>query len=230
METLNYKRLVPGTKLLARVHSVLSLHLILSLPNQLLAHVPITEISTSLSNMLNKDAESTSDAEDEEDKEDDETDTPELNELFHPGQYVTGIITSTHLGTSSSRAFTSLYPPTETIRLASKIEMSLVPSKVNAGVIKEDLVGAEKGWKITGEVKGEEDNGWRVDLGVEGVDGFLEKSKTKQELVVGQLVDVIITKLGAGGRIAQLDTDEGAIERAMVSCSYVAMQNLPSLP
>ena len=41
----NSQRLVAGTKLLARVHTVLPLHLILSLPNNLLAHVPITEVS-----------------------------------------------------------------------------------------------------------------------------------------------------------------------------------------
>ncbi len=170
--------------------------------------------------MLSKDAEE--EEEEDDDGDEDDSDTPELNQLFHPGQYVTGIITATHLGTSSSRAFTSLYPPTETVRLASKLEMSLIPSKVNAGVLKEDLVGADKGWKITGDIKGEEDNGWRVDLGVEGVEGFLEKSKANgKDLVVGQLVDVVITKLGAGGRIAQLDMDRGVIERAMVSPGLV---------
>ena len=179
-----YKRLSPGTKILARVHSVLNLHLILSLPNQLLAHVPITEISNSLTHLLTKDEKDSDVSMDddhdgaESDSDDDSTDVPELHQLFHPGQYVLTSLTQSFASESSNRAFLTLYPPSEVTRLASRLEMSLIPEKVNKDVSKLDVA---KGFRITGEVKGEEDHGWIVALGVEGIEGFLRKDDVKSE-------------------------------------------------
>lgn len=182
VEHLNYKRLTPGTKILARIHSVLNLHLILSLPNQLLAHVPITEISNSLTHLLTKDEkDSNSDIimkEEESDSDDEESSVPELHQLFRPGQYVLTTLTQSFVSESSNKAFLTLYPPSVAIRLASRLEMSLVPEKVNKEVSRLDIV---KGFRVTGEVKGEEDHGWIVGLGVEGIEGFLRKDDVKGE-------------------------------------------------
>ncbi len=225
------------------MHSVLPLHLILSLPNQLLAHVPITEVSATLTKLLEAGERSIID---DDAAEEEEPDAPELAQLFRPGQYVIGVVLATHIASNSAKEFTSLYPPTETIRLASKVEMSLIPAKANAGVLLDDMVvrrgkGKSKAeeagtWKMAGEVKEEEDNGWRIDLGVEGVEGFLPNGKTAggclrdgaslqrmlmsdigQTLQVGQLVDVIITQLASGSRIAQVSMDTTALKRATVS-------------
>jgi rRNA biogenesis protein RRP5 len=147
VEHLNYKRLTPGTKILARIHSVLNLHLILSLPNQLLAHVPITEISNSLTHLLTKDEkDSNSDIsmkEEESDSDDEESSVPELHQLFRPGQYVLTTLTQSFVSESSNKAFLTLYPPSEAIRLASRLEMSLVPEKVNKEVSRLDVVKGE---------------------------------------------------------------------------------------
>lgn len=186
MEHLSYKRLTPSTKILARVHSVLNLHLILSLPNQLLAHVPITEVTDSLTHLLTKDEKDSEDAmsdvqaEAEADESDEEADgdVPELHQLFTPGQYVLTTLTQSYPSESSNRAFLTLYPPSEVVRLASRLEMSLVPGKVNKDVSKLDVV---KGYRVTGEVRGEEDHGWIVGLGVEGIEGFLRKEDVKGE-------------------------------------------------
>jgi len=180
VEHLNYKRLTPGTRLLTRVHSVLNLHLILSLPNQLLAHVPITEISNTLTHLLTKDEKDSNISMDDEADDDDDSstsgETPDLSQLFQPGQYLLATISQSFPSESSNKAFLSLYPPSEVTRLASRVEMSLVPEKVNQEVSKLDVT---KGYRITGEVKGEEDHGWIVGLGVEGIEGFLRKEDVK---------------------------------------------------
>lgn len=175
------QRLLPGTRLLTRIHSILPLHLVLSLPNQLLAHVPITEISPSLTAsilayQLAAEA-SDSDSEDGDAKmktqaDEDAPPPPELSQLFKPGQYLTAIVTEVHPSTSSNQAFLSHYPPTENIRLASRVELSLFPEKVNEGIMRVDL---QKGYKIAGCVKGEEDHGWTVDLGVKELEGFVTR-------------------------------------------------------
>ncbi|KAG9075991.1 rRNA biogenesis protein rrp5 [Ceratobasidium sp. UAMH 11750] len=52
VEHLNYKRLEPGQKLLGEITSILPLALIVSLPNQLMGHVPIIKISPQLTSRL----------------------------------------------------------------------------------------------------------------------------------------------------------------------------------
>lgn len=161
------------------MHSVLNLHLILSLPNQLLAHVPITEISNTLTHLLTKDEKDSSMSMEDEAEDDDSStsgETPDLSQLFQPGQYLLATISQSFPSESSNKAFLSLYPPSEVTRLAGRVEMSLVPEKVNQEVSKLDVT---KGYRITGEVKGEEDHGWIVGLGVEGIEGFLRKEDVK---------------------------------------------------
>lgn len=101
---------------------------------------------------------------DDEGAEEDETDTksaPELNQLFAIGQYYPARVVATY--PTASQAFVSQYPVSETTRLAARVEMTLMPEKVNQEVAKADL---EKGYVLVGEVKEEEDKGRRVGLGL----------------------------------------------------------------
>lgn len=192
MEELNYKRLVAGTRTLARVHTVLPLHLILSLPNNLLAHVPITEISSTLTQRLTAEEEAMS--EDEAEEEDDETSSkaakdgaPDLAELFKPGQYFPAKVLVNY--PTASQSFVSQYPVSETTKLAARIEMTLSPEKVNAEIVKADL---EKGYLVWGEVRSEEDKGWRVGLGLgneAGLEGWI-KSEDVDAHVAGEFLTV----------------------------------------
>lgn len=157
--------------MLARVHTVLPLHLILSLSNNLLAHVPITEISNTLTRLLSQETSSSSSSHGESE---DEGEAPDLTELFQPGQYYTAKVLN--LFPTASQSFASQYPPSETNKLAARVEMTLVPEKVNSEIAKADLVG---GYMIAGEVVSEEDKGWRIGLGLSkdnglsGVEGWL---------------------------------------------------------
>jgi rRNA biogenesis protein RRP5 len=196
------------------VQAVLPLHLILSLPNQLLAHVPITEISSVLTDRLTKGEKDDEDMEvdanaEEEDTEDE--DAPELGQLYAPGQYVSGIITQNYPSESSNKSFLGMYTPTEQTRLASRIEMSLRPEKVNEGVMKADVT---TGFRLTGTLKSEEDHGWSVDLGVKDIEGFLKKKEVEGKTIhAGQVFDFVVSS--ATGRLAQLTLDETQNKRTL---------------
>lgn len=175
---LTKQRLVTGTRVLARVHTVLPLHLILSLPNNLLAHVPITEISNTLTRLLSQETSSSTGSHAESE---DEAEAPDLGDLFQPGQYYTAKVLN--LFPTASQSFASQYPPSETNKLAARVEMTLVPEKVNSEIVKADLVG---GYMVAGEVMSEEDKGWRVGLGLNkenglgGVEGWLTTAEAKK--------------------------------------------------
>lgn len=206
VEHLNYKRLQPGTRVLARVHSVLQLHLIVSLPNQLLGHVPITEISPQLTEKLTR-GERDSDDEDDESEDDDEEDgAVDLESLFAPGQYVTAVVTqSFNPPTTLNDSFTKIYPPTETTRLASRLELSLQPNKVNEEVALADVV---KGYKLTVAIAAEEDHGYTVEMGVAKAVGFMPKQAAGIKYTIGQLVDVVVSDVK--GRIIHLSPVDAA--------------------
>ncbi len=180
VEELSYKRLVQGTLVLGRVHTVLPLHLVVSLPNNLLAHVPITEVSNTLTAALNKEMNEEDEDVEMEDEEE-EGGAPELPELFTPGQYVAAKVLNAF--PTASQAFVAQYPVSETTKLAARIELTLIPEKLNGEVAMADLT---EGFRITGEVLSKEDKGYRVGLGLgdsaPGVEGFVSNEEANGEL------------------------------------------------
>nr|ODN95502.1 rRNA biogenesis protein RRP5 [Cryptococcus depauperatus CBS 7855] len=222
VEHLNHKRLVPGTRVLGRVHTIHPLHLILSLPNNLLAHVPITEISNTLTQLLTAEEARAVEEEEEEQESDNEDAAPDLAQLFVPGQYIPAKVLT--LYPTASQSFVSQYPSTETIRLAARVELTLIPEKVNSEVSKKDL---ETGYFLTGEVKSEEDKGWTVGIGLNtdkgsSVEGFVSKEEVSKTipsgtLVPGQLLPSIISSIAAGGRVYRLSLTHQDIIRSQIS-------------
>lgn len=126
-------------KILAQVVSVEPLALIVSMPNQLFAHVPITHISSELTERLEKMGE-----DDEEDSEDEETEeagsarVPDLVELFKPGQYVRAVVTTVHAPGSTDVSGLGRARD-DVLKASRRVELSIVPEKVNGGVAKADV-------------------------------------------------------------------------------------------
>lgn len=126
-------------KIFGQVVSVQPLALIVSLPNQLFAHVPITQISSQLTSLL----EAMDENEESPSSEDEEEDVlksrvPDLFRIFHPGQYVRAVVTAVHLPGATDVA--GLGRARDEVQKASRrVELSLIPEKVNAGVVKADL-------------------------------------------------------------------------------------------
>ena len=154
----------------------------LSLPNNLLAHVPITEISSTLTSKLSDESEL------EEEVESDDDSTPNLIDLFTIGQYLPARVVQTF--PTASQSFSSQYSQTETIRLAARVELTLKPEKINADTSKQDVT---KGYAITGEVLSEEDKGYQIGLGLQTesdssrLEGWLSK-KDVEKHAAGELL------------------------------------------
>lgn len=133
------QRLNVGMKIFGQIVSILPLALIISLPNQLFAHVPITNISSQLTQNLER-AEEDDDSimDDENDEEDVKNGVPELLELFKVGQYVRAVVSAVHQpGASDSSGIGKARD--EITKSSKRVELSLIPERVNAGVSKSDL-------------------------------------------------------------------------------------------
>ncbi|EIW64233.1 uncharacterized protein TRAVEDRAFT_138819 [Trametes versicolor FP-101664 SS1] len=216
IEHLNYKRVAVGMKILGQVVSVEPLALIVSLPNQLFAHVPITQISSQLTHIL----ESEDDAENSDDEEEEASASrvPDLFEIFQPGQYVRAVVSAVHQPGSTDA--TGLGRARDEVQKASRrVELSLVPEKVNEGVAKADLLA---GFALSASVKSVEDHGYILDLGIPEVSGFLSfkaaaqkgPSGAEKKFHVGRLLDVIVTKLSDNGRTCNVSVDSYAPKTA----------------
>lgn len=137
---------MPGTKVFAQIVQVRPLELIVSLPNQLLAHVPITNLSPEFTKRLEaageeSDSASDDESDDEVSDEDDEPSSisslPGLPTLFKVGQWVSAVVTASKPADSKQKL--GGREGDENVRTSRRVELSLEPEKVNEGVAKGDL-------------------------------------------------------------------------------------------
>jgi rRNA biogenesis protein RRP5 len=133
-------------KILAQVVSIEPLALVVSLPNQLYGHLPITQISSELTASLESmdvDEESSSNEEEEEEQEEDAegkaTRLPDLFDLFRPGQYLRCIVVASHAAGTTKAGTRKGRAATEIEKASERVELSLIPEQVNQGVLKTDL-------------------------------------------------------------------------------------------
>ncbi|KAF9477538.1 nucleic acid-binding protein [Pholiota conissans] len=215
IEHLNYKRLTIGMKIFGQIVSILPLALIVSLPNQLFAHVPITNISNQFTEYLEHvDTEGLEESEESEDDEGDEEHTkegvPDLSDMFTVGEYVRAVVTAIHApgytdisGIGKSRD--------DVTKASKRVELSLVPERVNAGVHNSDL---KAGFTLSASIKSKEDHGYILDLGIPDISGFMSFKATSgchknedTKLATGSLVNVTVTKISANGRTCTVNTD-----------------------
>lgn len=126
-----------GMKIFGQITSIQPLALIISLPNQLFGHVPITNISSQLTTLLEH-AEDEFDEAASSPEEESESQIPELSDSFRIGQYVRAVVAAVHA--SGSTDVTGISKSRDEVARASRrVELSLIPERVNAGVQKSDL-------------------------------------------------------------------------------------------
>ncbi|KAI0830546.1 U3 snoRNP-associated protein Rrp5 [Trametes gibbosa] len=211
IEHLNYKAcLVVGMKILGQVVAVEPLALIVSLPNQLFAHVPITQVSSQFTHIL----DSMDDADVQSSDEDGEDASPsrvsDLSDIFKPGQYVRAVVSA--VNAPGSTDVTGLGRARDEVQRSSRrVELSLVPEKVNERIAKTDI---RAGLILSAAVKSVEDHGYILDLGISEVTGFLSFKDAQKgpfdgekKLQVGRLLDVIVSKLSGNGRTCNVSVD-----------------------
>lgn len=197
IESLNYKRLVKGSLVLAQVAAINSLDLVLALPNNLTGHVPITSISDALNERIATEAEG--DENEGEEDDDDQDNAVDLKELFQIGQYVRAYVTSTIEETS-----------TATTKPKRHIELSLRSDHTNSGLSGQDVVANST---VMATVASAEDHGFVMELGLADskVGGFLprkeqDKNIPDSQLQPGAIVLCLVTATSANGKVAQLTT------------------------
>ncbi|KAF8222115.1 hypothetical protein L208DRAFT_1324246 [Tricholoma matsutake] len=203
IEHLNYKRINIGMKILGQIVSIQPLALIVSLPNQLFAHVPITNISSQLTELLEQEGEESE--EEEEEGQPRKSRVPTLFEIFQEGQYIRAVVSAVHAHGSTD--ITGIVKSRdEVVKASRRVELSLVPERVNSGVQKSDLSAD------FATVKSVEDHGYILELGVPKVSGFLSFADAKlgsgdSRLFVGQLLEITVTKVSSNGRICNVTAD-----------------------
>ena len=129
-------------KIFGQIVRILPLALIVSLPNQLYGHVPITNISPQFTERLERldDAQElrSNDEAIEEEVEVSSPNIPELTDIFEVGQYVRTVVSAVHArGTTDVSAVGKSRD--ENIKASKRVELSLIPERVNTGVSKSDL-------------------------------------------------------------------------------------------
>lgn len=220
-------------KILGQIISIQPLALVVSLPNQIFGHIPITQISDQLTALL--EAGPDADPEDSEDDEDaieaSSSRIPELSDIFKVGQYVRAVVTTVHAAGSTD---TSMLGRTrdDNVKASRRVELSLVPNRVNAGVQKSDL---RTGFTLTASIKSIEDHGYLLDLGVADTSGFLSFEDAKKghfgpeaKLHVGRIIDVSVAKISSNGRTCSMSVDRTLFATSSVSATIKYPRNLLS--
>lgn len=235
------QRMTVGMKIFGQIMSVQPLALVVSLPNQLFGHVPITQISTHLTHLLEVVDENEESSEAESDDEQKQKGIPDLFEIFRPGQYVRAVITAVHAAGSTNVTGIGRTRD-ETVKASRRVELSLSPDKVNDGVQKSDLrsgfVRATltflsktyvylSAQTLSAAVKSIEDHGYVLDLGIQDVSGFLSFKEAEKgpfdhqsKLCVGRLIDVSVTKMSGNGRTCTVTVDSATFTSSSVCIRF----------
>ncbi|KAF9094819.1 rRNA biogenesis protein rrp5 [Mortierella sp. AD031] len=207
VEILSFKRLTEGTKLLGCISGISHgresdlPELIVSLPNNLTGFVDISEISDELIQAAG--------------------DTlPNLKEHYFIGQWVQCVIIGLQYGASGGAAASG------TDKQRRKILLSLKPFIANAGVKPVDIA---VGTLVSGAVKSVEDHGYIVNLGINGLHGFLKNSEAKmyqriknndKPLSVGQVLTFSVLNMEANKKTVQLTVDAMKVSKALLGDKF----------
>ncbi|KAI8983026.1 hypothetical protein BDB01DRAFT_792092 [Pilobolus umbonatus] len=207
---LHYKQLTVGTSVLGCISHINELEIVVSLPNQIVGTLAITEISDPITALVEKVA-----AEDEDELMDgvDAPELPDLHKYFFVGQWLHCKVINVQEEAKKS-----------------SIELSVKPSIVNENISGLDLT---PGVILGATVKSVEDHGYILDLGIKDLTGFLplKKSKTyiklynrNEELSPGQYVECLVEK--ADKRTANVTVDRTKLAEAVVDTPFSSITSI----
>lgn len=186
---------------LGQVTRINNLALELALPNNLTGHVSIVAISDQLTNRLQGAANDDQD-EDKDDESDDDGEDVSLQSIFEIGQFLRAYVVSTTDGAVTGKG-------------KRRIELSLRPTEANTGLTKDDIVPQ---CTVAAAVASVEDHGCIMDLGVDGLTGFLSNSevdaKTNRDRLQEGAVFLCQVTGKKGAKVAQLSLKQEKIGNA----------------
>ncbi|TKY90910.1 hypothetical protein EX895_000908 [Sporisorium graminicola] len=246
IEHINYKRLIPGSRLLCSVLAIHPLAVVVSLPNQMLGHIPVTQISPQFTQRLQAAADASAEDDEEEEDDDESMDedsddedgdnthtngasgkdakkVPELRELFYVGQWLVASVVQVRSGDVAKGRPTREGGEYE--KESRRVELSLAPHLVNAGVSVSDL---DTGATLSAAISSVEDHGYMLDAGLPEFRGFIpftdaaklptsfRAGKNGKSLQVGSVVFAKITKIPENQRSFEATLDPKTVSTSPI--------------
>ncbi|KAL1957377.1 hypothetical protein VTO42DRAFT_6057 [Malbranchea cinnamomea] len=197
IEGLNFKRIVPGSKILGQVSAIGTQDVAIALPNNLTGYVPWRSISQRLTEriegLLNRE-----DKESDEEQDTDDDDQFDLKHYLQVGQYLRVLVASTTSDSANSKG-------------KKHLELSITPQDANSGLSKSDMVVNST---VQAAVLSVEDHGLVMDLGLEdkGTRGFMSSKELPPGLKPSQIKEgavflCIVTGHNASGTVVKLSAN-----------------------
>eukprot|EP00158_Paraphelidium_tribonemae_P009977 Partr_v1_DN29018_c1_g1_i2_m58987 putative programmed cell death len=178
---LNFKSIKPGMSTLCAVKEIHDMELIVCLPFNLNAIIPLTQISPEITKIVEKIAEM-----EELESSSDIPLLPRLDTIFQVGQILRTTVTEVVESTGHSK---------------KKIELSLYPSLMQKNFQAKDIIA---GLPLQVSVLSIEDHGVAVNVGINGLAGFIAGSTIPEDYhcVVGSILNAVVVE--AKGRLISL--------------------------
>lgn len=209
--------------ILGQVSKINTHEIALSLPNNLTGYVPLTSISKTLDDKIEKLLN-----EEDDDSDDDESldeGSIDLKDYFYLGQYLRAYVVSTGSDPTDAGG-----------RSKKRIELAVDPRQANTGLSKSDLVVESA---VQASVVSVEDHGVVMDLGVEGADlkGFMSSKEIDPKVEYstikeGSVFLCIVTGQNSSGNVIKLSTklrSAASIQKHFLSAAPTIGSFLPGV-
>lgn len=197
IESVTAKRFTNESILLGRISHVSTRELTVSLPNNIVGHVPLTAISTQFTSKVEKLLEP-EEITDESEDEADEQDNTNLKDHFRIGQALRVVYRSVEDTPDSKQD------------VANRINLSIQPSLANKGLSRKLL---QAGITVQASIISVEDHGIIADIGLEdGTSAFIAKDALPQDMTlddlqVGAVMLCAVKSASSKGKAVQLTPD-----------------------
>ncbi|EGE05782.1 rRNA biogenesis protein RRP5 [Trichophyton equinum CBS 127.97] len=200
VESLTYKRLAVGSRILGQVSSIGLHDISLALPNNLTGFVPLNAISKSLTRKVEAMLGDDKSEDEDDDDDDDDDDDLELKNYVKVGQYLRAAVTATTRNEDDKK-----------VKNKKHIELSIEPHAANSGLTKADMVVNAT---VQASVISVEDHGLVMDLGLEENEakGFISSRELPAGIDIstvkeGSVFLCIVTGQNASGTVIKLSAD-----------------------
>ncbi|KAI5963281.1 RRP5 [Candida pseudojiufengensis] len=222
IEYLNFKNLFPGSLVFGQIQFINKLDIGLALENNLVGYIPITSISSQITELINQyeneSEEEEEESDDENDQDNEESTTianlknqkefPDLKSIFKIGSWLKAKVVESNDESNQKR---------------KRIELNIEPDQVNNNLEKEDLI---PGNILQASIKSIEDHGIVLDLGINGYSGFILNKDIDNEsisLKEGLVISTIISSKPSGRiiNLKPLDSTTTSTKKSITTISSI---------
>ncbi|RMX61399.1 hypothetical protein pdam_00018294 [Pocillopora damicornis] len=217
VETLTFKKLYVGMKVLGAIREVNEYDMAISLPNGLGGFVHITNINEKITERLKNILEV------------DESGNTEVREYFKlQGTNIQKYVIKGCFSFDDTPSFPGLakfFTVGSLVQCSvletegpkpgkKKIKLSVDPKELNSGITKLSL---KQGMVLSGFVKSVEDHGYLISFGIDDTTAFLPKTSLNREFEEGNPLSLLIKSVAKEQRIITVSVDTDEVQGAMIT-------------